>query len=208
MSGAILLIGADGSMGKRYQAIFRFLNRPVVCMDKQDPLTRIQTAAQNCAGAVIATPTETHLSMIRALIPTRIPILCEKPVSKSVDEVKEIREAVERERIPFRMMFQYSLLASTDRLGRSRYDYFRHGNDGLVWDCLQIIGLARGPVDLFENSPVWSCVINGRALQQGSMDAAYVAYVQGWLAHPHQDLGLVQAIHEKTAEMAKARPHE
>ncbi len=106
------------------------------------------------------------------------------------------------------MTYQYSLIASKDTIGKSFYNYFRHGNDGLAWDCLQIIGLARGAISLEECSPVWSCVINGRRVPLAAMDAAYIGYVQSWFKNPHQDMGLLQAIHEKTDAYEKEMSFE
>lgn len=202
MSYPILIFGCNGSMGKRYQAIFRYLSIPTMGVDLEDTPDTRRLKTLKAEAYVIATPTDTHMGLIHELAPHRKPILCEKPVVKSVEEIKIIRERVEKDRVPFRMMFQYSLLADPARIGKSRYDYFRHGSDGLVWDCLQIIGLARGALELKEDSPIWSCMINGKALAIGSMDAAYVAYVQRWLQDPSQDMGMIQAMHERTAEAA------
>lgn len=202
MNYPVLIFGSNGSMGKRYQAIFKYLNIPTLGVDLEDDPDARKIKTLKAGSYVIATPTDNHMGLIHELIPQRKPILCEKPVVKNVAELKIIRERVEKEKVPFRMMFQYSLLADPARIGKSRYDYFRHGSDGLVWDCLQILGLARGAVELKEQSPVWSCVINGKPLSIGSMDAAYVAYVQRWLYQPIQDLGMIQAMHERTAEAA------
>jgi len=94
-------------------------------------------------------------------------------------------------------------LAGKNRIGRSHYDYFRHGNDGLVWDCLQIIALARSAPLLRETSPMWSSMINGKALNIAHMDAAYMAYVQAWFKYPAQDMGEIIGIHEKVDAFEK-----
>jgi hypothetical protein len=202
MTQPILIFGEKGSMGLRYKAIFKYLSIPTLGVDLDDSPQSRRLKIKQSEGFVIATPTADHMGLIHELLPEKKPILCEKPVVKSVEEIKLIRERVEKESVPFRMMFQYSLLADRGRVGKSRYDFFRHGSDGLVWDCLQIIGLARGEVELREESPIWSCVINGKPLSIGAMDAAYVAYVQRWLKKPEQDMGMIQAIHERTAEAA------
>lgn len=194
----ILLIGANGSMGKRYQAILRYLGKDFRAVDKETRGSLLSSAAIRCSSAIIATPTQTHEEVISTLIPSRIPILCEKPVTKNLKALDEILSTVKKNKTPFQMVAQYKMLVQPDRIGRTRYNYFRHGNDGLVWDCMQIIALARGEVTLQEESPVWSCMINGQALKIQDMDAAYIAFIQNWLNNPNGDLGWIRTAHEKT----------
>jgi hypothetical protein len=204
---SVVVIGANGSMGQRYQAIFRYLNHGVHCLDAQHSISQIREAVKAAQGVVIATPTDTHAALIRELAPLRKPILCEKPVTKDMGEMEEIRALLKDTGTPFRMMYQYSVLADPTRIGRSSYNYFRHGGDGLIWDCLQIIGLSRGIVNLREDSPVWSCVVNGQTLNLRHMDAAYIAYVQTWFKIPGQSLDFIQGIHEKTHDFARRHPY-
>lgn len=199
---SILIVGTHGSMGKRYEAILRYLGKQFVGVDKEHNRHYVNEQAAKADGIIIATPTDTHAEYIERFAPLSKPILCEKPVTKSIDELNRLLETVKSHKTPFRMMYQYKVLATQSSIGKSHYDYFRHGSDGLVWDCLQIIGLARGELRLGEASPVWSCVINGRTLNLAHMDAAYIAYVQKWLQNPAQDLGEILAIHQKTADSA------
>lgn len=190
-------------MGKRYKAILKFLGKQFYAADKEISRKDYLNIAKNSTGVIIATPTETHEEIIRDMMPVKIPILCEKPVGMNISKLNDLIYDMQKSGTSFRMMFQYSHLIDKNRIGKTRYDYFRHGKDGLVWDCLQIIGLARGEVTLLEDSPVWSCVINGQTVDISHMDAAYVHYVQKWFSSPAQDLGFIQAIHEKVSDMAK-----
>jgi len=90
----ILLIGAGGSMGRRYSAILKYLNKSFLPVDKETSLNELGKKAVKCAGAIVATPTDTHEDVIKQLIPTRIPILCEKPVTKNPEKLKEILKQV------------------------------------------------------------------------------------------------------------------
>ena len=106
------------------------------------------------------------------------------------------------------MMFQYEFFVGPGLKGKTIYDYFRHGNDGLVWDCVQIIGLHEGKdedLNLSEKSPVWTCQINGKKLELDNMDRAYMWAVDQWFINPKsQDPYRIVAIHEKTASLAKS----
>jgi hypothetical protein len=198
---SILIVGANGNMGKRYGAILTYLGKQWSGVDAEHNRHFVLASARASEGVIIATPTATHAQVIRDVLPAGKPILCEKPVTKNVVELKEI---LGEAKTPFRMVYQYQLMVSGSRIGRSHYDYFRHGNDGLVWDCLQIIGLSRGKPDLGEASPVWRCMINGKALNLAHMDAAYIAYVQAWLKYPKQDPGEIIAIHEKVDDFERS----
>jgi hypothetical protein len=200
----IALIGSEGSMGKRYQAILTHLKQDYFPYD----LTRmpqeelINHAKTTCARFIIATPTDTHTSYLKALLPTRTPILCEKPVTKDLDEIEELHEWCEENKYSYNMVMQYKELEITTEPDRvSGYNYFRHGNDGLTWDCMQIIGLAKGPVVLGEDMPIWMCSINGKYLNIRDMDQAYVAHIQKWLVGAlDQPMNEILAMHRKVHE--------
>lgn len=197
---SILIIGSEGSMGKRYQSILGYLKVDRACVDKEAEPVLVKQMARYADGIIIASPTDTHLDYIRMLAPFKKPILCEKPVHKNVPALKDVLKELRSEQCPFRMMYQYKVLASPLRIGASFYNYFKHGQDGLIWDCMQIIGLARGKVELYEDSPVWSCKLNGQRLNSAHMDAAYIHYLKNWLNDPDQDHGEILAVHERTAE--------
>lgn len=170
-----LIIGAEGSMGRRYQSILKFLNVPFECHDLKT--LRPVGPLEKYDRFIIATPTNTHLAWVRALDHYGCPILCEKPLSKDLSEAQEIAAC----KSPLTMQMQYLRLTRADDVGHSFYDYFHHGQDGLVWDCFQIVALAQGDCALLEESPVWRCMINGRTLLRGQMDLAYVEFVRAWV---------------------------
>lgn len=199
---SILIVGSEGSMGKRYQAILRYLEQPFLCEDIEDSVS-IEEIEENVSGIIIATPTETHTELIREFLPFKKPILCEKPITKNLNELRELRKEIQDAGIRFQMMFQYKHLINPHLPpGESYYDYFRHGNDGLVWDCLQIVGLAKGELKLKEESPVWRCRINGHHLSSEFMDAAYVYSVNDWIHGLECDFGELLEVHQKTWELA------
>lgn len=180
----IALVGSEGSMGKRYQAILRHLKEDFIALDKASmPEEEIISRASECDRILICTPTDTHVRYLRALLPTRKPILCEKPVTKNLEELEELHAECARNGWQYQMVMQYLELEISREPNRwSFYNYFRHGNDGLVWDCMQIVALAQGDIALGETSPYWDCVINGRKLNIADMDGAYVRHIHRWLS--------------------------
>lgn len=171
-------------MGKRYQAILKHLGRDFQSFDLaiHGSMTHLKERAKNCARIIIASPTPTHVQYLRELLPLGRPILCEKPVTKNLEEIEELHAECSKNGWRYNMVMQYRELdISREPRRASVYNYFRHGNDGLTWDCMQIIALAEGPVVLREDSPYWDCAINGRCLSIAQMDSAYILHIQKWL---------------------------
>lgn len=188
-------------MGKRYKAILKYLDQTFYCRDLNKWEVSDEQIKEKVDGIIIATPTETHPHYIRKCLSFKKPILCEKPITKNITQLKELFKEIGD--APFRMMNQYKLLCE-DRKGMSFYDYYKHGNDGLVWDCLQVIGLARGDINLAGESPVWDCTINDKRIQSGYMDQAYVNYVVDWFMEPKQDSSELLEAHIKTDELKRS----
>lgn len=202
----IAIIGANGSMGKRYQAILKYLYQPFKALDRADMLSdEIIEAASECDRIIICSPTHTHIQYLNALLPTKKPILCEKPVTKDTDELEDLHAMCARHGYSYHMVYQYKELLTESR-GDSRYNYFRHGQDGLLWDCIQIVGLARGRILLNDQSPIWECQVNGQSLSLADMDKAYVTMVQRWIAGSlDQSMDEILKVHKKVAELSELR---
>lgn len=198
---SILIIGSNGSMGRRYQAILKSLEVPFVCADAAEERS-IPALAERSDGIIIATPTETHFGYIHNLHKLNKPILCEKPLSKSPQKLAFIKDLVKSDGLNLTMMMQYRVFDDEDHEGPSLYNYFNHGKDGIFWDCIQIIGLARGPVELLEFSPTWTCHLNGQRINIQHMDLAYVDFVKDWLKKPGDDIDEIIEIHNKVLELA------
>ena len=207
MSAPVVLFGARGSMGQRYRAIFRYLGVPVVPVDIADgpivwPL--VWGEVRSSRGVVFATPTSTHGPLMNQLVSAdasrgwHVPILCEKPIAAAAGLVAMFLTGPNAILGPFAMMCQYQMLDDGLTEGVTRYDYFRSGQDGLAWDCISLLALARGDVVLLNDAPVWECVLNGRRLTLGDVERAYVDFVARWLREPEfQDRAWLVRAHEK-----------
>jgi hypothetical protein len=195
----VCIIGGNGNMASRYKAIFEIMNIDVVVWD-----IGIKPDVSGVDGFLVTTPTPIHYEVLQEIIPFRKPILCEKPVVKTMLELAEIRKRCEACGTPFQVVMQYCWLVDPLHVGESRYDYFRHGNDGLVWDCFQIIALAKGEVTLSEKSPIWDCVINGHRLNLSAMDFAYIEMIRAWTERPNsQPWDFIIECHQKVLNYAE-----
>lgn len=197
----IALIGSEGSMGKRYQAVLTHLREPFTALDKiKDKEDHIEASVRSADKILLASPTDTHVALLRKYLPLKKPILCEKPVCRDLDELIELHAECSRNGWRYQMVMQYRELdipfKTPDRW--SYYNYFRHGNDGLAWDCTQTIALANGPVSLKEDSPIWECAINGQILSIKDMDRAYVEHTRKFINGTlDQTMDDIMTIHKK-----------
>lgn len=187
-------------MGTRYKTIMSFLGWEYECVDQYHFLNHIKKLARQAEGIIISSPTNTHAEYLAQLSEFQIPILCEKPIETDLQKLALCLDHVHR--CPVQMMTQYKILDS-DGDGDSFYNYYNHGKDGLFWDCIQTIGLARGTVYVDETSPVWMCRLNGRDLSLNEMDRAYITFLQNWKASPRGDLDQIFRMHEKVLEYEK-----
>ncbi len=212
MQCKILIIGSEGSMGKRYQAILRYLKSKALDIMYSTYDIKVNKDFPNIdfyTHIILCTPTDTHENYIfKHLLNFKGAIMCEKPMFKNILSFNEL------ENRDIEMMFQYAYLVDPDPtenfnqnnfvFGKTKktsfYDYFRTGNDGLAWDCLQIIALHNGNVcdlDLSDTSPIWRCNINGKKLYIDEMDFAYIRAIEAWLEGKRFDKDLLKLAHLK-----------
>lgn len=193
----ILLIGSEGNMGKRYKAIFNHLGIDYSTFDSAIDC-HIHSYAKYAKGFLIATPTDTHTDLIFQLAPYKRPILCEKPITRDPTELA----AVLMLKPKLQMVNQYAHMPiSKSKNKPTSYNYYRHGGDGLNWDCINVIGLAKGPVKLDQQSPVWNCTINGKKLNLSDMDHAYISMIKSWVKNPEPNLDYIAMAHGKVLDL-------
>lgn len=185
----VLVIGHLGNMGKRYCAILKMLRIEHFGIDggyDPDLGNQLIRAADQI---IVATPTWTHGNVLRQIAEARpypgtkkVNVLCEKPVTKKPEEFEALRNL---SGLRIFCVNQYAHLPEYEKFrgaqGRTYYNYFKHGDDGLAWDCFQLFNLAAGSITLNESSPIWRCRINGVEINQAGMDWAYVKMVQDFL---------------------------
>jgi hypothetical protein len=181
-----LIVGAKGGMGRRYAAILRTLQIEPLLMDVGDDVP------EGFDSVIIASPTDLHAAHCLQFMAYRVPILCEKPLSKEIGEVERVCSEAERLGVQLDMVNQYRYcewLSTLPANDYTSYNFFNTGKDGLAWDCISIIALANGKVSVDNTKPVWSCVINGHRLRYERMDWAYITMIQEWLAGSLRDHG-------------------
>lgn len=191
----IALIGAKGGMGRRYSAILKHLGVEFIEFDVDDWQHARTTVGID--GVIIVSPTEEHFKNLDQFSANKkIPILCEKPITKDLMVLKEILDWD----LNLTMVNQYKYLTNGVISGVTYYDYYNTGKDGLEWDCINIIGLASDLPTINNKSPKWKCMINGVHLNSSAMDGAYVAMIKDWIENPKENKEYIYKAHKRVMD--------
>lgn len=190
----ILLIGGCGSIGRRYHAILKKMNCEIdvydLAQEKEDPERILRT---NCDRAVIASPTETHMDYAYALASRGVPFLCEKPLSKSVDECRRLARKVRGNGVQSYVVNNYAYVVQMMNIRsvkRITYDYYHTGRDGIYWDACQLIYLDKD-VRLKSESPLWQVTINDVPVKYRWLEMSYIEMLQDFVSGETADLWTV-----------------
>ena len=198
----IALIGANGNMGKRYARIMDWCNIPYYSFDLHN-MDQLPEKIAKCESIILATPTDGHFEMLVHLKKYNLPILCEKPITKDLDQLYKLLNSD----IKLKMVNQYKYMLAEkikDEMAESWYDYFKSGGDGIYWDCINIIGLARNFPTLSNESPIWRCRINNQDFNLSEIDYSYISMIQDWKNNPKPDHEYIALAHERVhAKMRK-----
>jgi hypothetical protein len=95
--------------------------------------------------------------------------------------------------------------AQQTRASNTYYNYYKHGGDGLIFDCINIYGNMKdfetSNVELKEESPVWGCCIDGKILDLADMDQAYVTEIFDWVRNPTGNLHYMCEAHHRAFQL-------
>ena len=204
----VAVIGSKGVMGRRYSAILTELQVGHMTYDVPFSDDGFKAVANAGNHIIVATPTDTHDAVIRQILAARAKpafILCEKPITKNIEELSSLYDAVSAHGSMLYCVNQYAYLPGTksQQKYRSTYNYFNTGKDGLHWDCFQIYALARGEVQVLDRSPVWACQINGFPMSIHNMDMAYIDMVRDFLGEKKRVWGQ-EIVMQTTEKILKA----
>jgi len=199
----ILVIGGLGNMGSRYCAILAAME---VEYEILDIACGKPVDSTGFTGIIVATPTDTHMNVINQYKTWKLPILCEKPITKSPAELEKILAWD----VNLRMINQYEYYFHKDQGVEilssvpDHYNYFKTGGDGMLWDCINVVG-GNGTRGIIINntSPVWACQIKGKPLKIEEMDWAYIWNVRDWLDKRNDNKDYIKWVHNRIHRLIK-----
>jgi hypothetical protein len=194
----VFIVGFNGNMARRYRAILNHLN---IYNSGIDIGHTVHEKDLECAeGIIIATPTERHIDDILFYSRYKVPILCEKALSKNIERVYKCLEFCKEKEVNLQMVNNYAFWGNTLGSGRTYYNFFKTGNDGLAYDVINIIGLANGKIKIENTSPIWTCEINGNKFNFGDVNHSYLSMISRWLENPKPNLDYIIHAHKKVEE--------
>lgn len=201
------IVGGLGNMGQRYATILKSMGiKPLIIDEKIPDSFSLLCSAE---GLIIATPTKSHEQDCIDCFVYGVPIMCEKPLIKDSERVKNLMAIANSSKVNLTCVGQYRhLVGKSNEKNNTIYNYYKHGNDGLIWDCYQIIGLAEGLVTLQEDSAKWHCIINGNPIKLEKMDDAYIQEIRCFVEQKNT-LASNEVIlwHEKAERMSAHARH-
>lgn len=179
------LIGGNGSIGKRYQAILHHLKMPYRVID---PIVTPESL-NGITRAIISTPTNTHCEVASLCQERGIPFLCEKPLSKDLEELKKFKNFYT---LGF-VVNNYAFLRdfSKKKIKQIEYDFFNTGRDGLLWDVCQMVYLSeihKSDLVVKRKSWTWKLFINSERIQYEEIEKSYVDMIDAFLKNRVDDL--------------------
>lgn len=212
MTHRIALVGGYGNMGKRYACILKFLKIEHYIID----LTTEKTILPGTTGLLICTPTNTHYSVLKEYSRFELPILCEKPITKDPEELEKILQLP----VNIRMMNQYEYffrkkddvkkIEITDKpKPNTYYNYYNTGQDGIRWDCINIIGLGlvheSKSIKVGNDSPIWECWIASKKIHRNEIDDSYIWNLEDWINKYDDNKQYITLIHKYLFERDKIK---
>lgn len=178
----VCLVGHMGNMGRRYGRILDYLSIPYQGIDLVNYDSKVHDDVE---GFIIATPTSSHYSDIMKYQRYGKPILCEKPITKNADEFYELMKLDCELSIvnQYRVFYQKNNKIKNEHMSHyiTSYRYYNSGNDGLLWDCINLIGMADGDIHLTKKEHIWWCMLNGLPIDRGDIDGSYEDCISKWI---------------------------
>ncbi|MAH48275.1 hypothetical protein CMI37_20795 [Candidatus Pacearchaeota archaeon] len=190
------IVGSDGNMGRRYAAICNHFQVEYAGYDIANGYQSVYNFIEkaNLTHVIIASPTDYHMTHISMAMNHPAKILCEKPFFKDEynKNLTELQKYINSKNLF--MVNQYAYYMNLKELSldnaSTRYNFYNSGNDGIGWDCIQLIYLAQNKtkIKLSHKSPFWDVSINGLTLNKQLIDNCYVDMVEDFLFHTYDKL--------------------
>lgn len=168
----ILIVGAKGSIGKRWCAVAKYLGHKTIEVDIDNEEL---ISSESYDRAIVATPTITHKDVVES-ISEDVQILCEKPFVNEDDENFDIPDNV-------RIVNNWSYFTQNHlKIGSHRIQYlnFTCGNESLFENLFQPLAYSKNySLDL--NSPFLKISIDNKVVSHEDIENSYMFLFEDWI---------------------------
>jgi len=183
----ILICGAAGNMGRRYTAILKNMRIEVIGFDIEESKYK-DISKIDFDKAIIATPTETHHSYCREMIRLKKPFLCEKPISRRLERIKDILEGCKTNNVDGRMVCNWTFVHKENiyrpNFCHIDYNFYNTGKDGFHWDLIQLYYLSCEPSFFKKELPYFFAYIHPKKVTLDDICESYIRMISTWLNTP------------------------
>ena len=174
-----LLLGHLGSIGRRYAAILNHFGIDWVGHDTR--MNEGDIPWGKVDSTIIATPTATHGDLAWTSIEKGLPTLCEKPLSKSLDECMGLDQLEDTKKVPGFVVCNYKyVVRSHAQRPNIVYDYYNTGKDLVWWDVCQLVYLDPH-CTIRTRSPIWTMTVNDKTVVHEDVERSYATMVLDFL---------------------------
>lgn len=174
----VLVIGSEGSTGKRYCRILEEMGHSVLRYDIED----VGNPLPGYDKVIIATPTETHRNYYNLLPPTEwYNILIEKPAFSRIECTRVVMAKMV---CNWAFVFPDRILLPGKNLVNYSCSYT--GKEGYWFNTCQLHILSNGRGVISESSDTFNASIDGEVVTRLMIEASYVRMIDSWLYRPEE----------------------
>lgn len=192
----ILLIGSEGSIGRRYRAVLEALGIPYRGKEKEDPWDF------SCiTKAIIASPTFLHFDHASKVAAEGIPFLCEKPMCFESNLIRRLQKTTYKGFVVnnwAQLAWNADLPSSPKKI---TYDFYNTGRDGLLWDTIQLIYLAKiynAELSVDTRSYFWDAHFDQTPIPYREIEHSYAQMVSSFWYERYGALWTIEQALEQT----------
>lgn len=197
----ILLVGNRGSIGSRYEAILKWEKISYCTYDILDGLKPIDW--KKIDRVIVATPTDQHAHWAFIAADHDLPVLVEKPLSKSLEECETLERALKGHEVFVVCNYKYALGPNP----KIFYDYYNTGKDGLWWDVCQLIYLDPD-AKISNESPFLNLWVNEKLVRYREIEASYCKMVKDFAEGKYRNLWTLEDGVKMTRAVLERMKHE
>ena len=191
----ILVIGSRGNMGRRYCAIIKWLGYEVI--EKDIGVNEASNVFDlSFDKAIIATPTNLHMEYCIDIGIRDRPFLCEKPVSKLLSDMKLLKTYSSGY-----MVNNWLYACEHHRINNIEYNFYNTGKDGILWDLIQPIYIARNSVTINPAHPIFEVWADNQRITLDAICESYVDMVSDFVEGVYENLWTMEDAYKATEKV-------
>jgi len=193
----VLVVGCDGSAGRRYMMILKGMGVPHVGYDIcQEP----KINSTDCDRAIICTPTKTHADVLEDILlnhPGIRHVLCEKPLAHTVEDAITMAKAADIAGVRLHTVCNWRFFMPKLLEHASHHIYYRSpsfGNEDAWMNCCQPVHYAKDYKPDLALSDLWDLIIDDTPIQYQHVCESYRKMIRDWLDGGTYCMGGIESI--------------